>query len=86
MAQTPQQAAQTEHHAPSSGGEFPRMMYHENGQSRMVRNEDEAKALGGGGWSSQMNDNVVMAMRQACGSIAEVIEPVQRVAQERTNK
>jgi hypothetical protein len=52
----------------------------------MVRNEDEAKALGGGGWSSQMNDNVVMAMRQACGSIAEVIEPVQRVAQERTNK
>jgi hypothetical protein len=63
--------------------EYPKLLFHENGQHRTVRNEEEAKALGGG-WSDKMNDNSIMGIRKAAGSIAEVIEPAQVTVQGRT--
>jgi hypothetical protein len=65
--------------------EYPRVLYHENGQTRTVRNAEEEKAAGPG-WTSNMNENITMAMRKAAGSIAEVIEPVSvQPLQRRTN-
>lgn len=65
--------------------QYPKMQFHEGGRSRTVRNAEEEKA-GGEGWSDKMDDNAVMAMRKAAGSIAEIIEPVMRTRQERTDR
>jgi hypothetical protein len=64
---------------------YPRMQYHEDGRSRTVRSAEDEKA-GGAGWSDQMNDNALMAIRKATGCIAEVIEPITRTRQERTDR
>ena len=65
--------------------DFPKVLYHENGQTRTARSEQEAKSFGAG-WSDQPNENSVMAIRKAAGSVSEVIEPVQRTRPERTDR
>jgi hypothetical protein len=63
--------------------QYPKVLFHENGQHRVVRSEEEAKSLGEG-WSQQMADGGVMAIRKMAGSIAEVIDPAQVTVQGRT--
>jgi hypothetical protein len=64
---------------------YPRVLYHQEGQHKVVNSDAEEKAAGAG-WSDTTNDNSIQGIRKAAGAIAEVIEPVQRVRQERTDR
>lgn len=61
--------------------DYPTTLYHENGSSRVVGSAAEAKALGAG-WSDELNDNAIQAIRKASGAIAETIVPISRTRAE----
>lgn len=51
----------------------PRVLFHKDGRHRVARNEAEEKAMGDQ-WSVDQPAEATMAIRQAAGSIAEIID------------